>query len=87
MSDHLEVELEHCNINPICFYNNFSLKLKDISKTVKFAELVKSEKKKSLHQKSKMENKIKIEYPDQKCISDEFENPGKKFRSDCDWIF
>ena len=80
----MEVEMEHCNINPICFYNNFSLKLKDISKTDKFAELVESEKKKSL---KSMENKIKIEYPDAKCDSDVFQNPGKKFRSDCDWTF
>ena len=73
--------MEHCNINPICFYNNFSLKLKDISKTAEFAELVKSAKNNSL---KSIENKIKIEYPDAKCDSDVFQNPGKKFRSDCD---
>ena len=46
LSDHFTEKSDHFNINPICFYNKFSLKIRDIGKMTH--QLSKSNKRKKL---------------------------------------
>ena len=76
MSDHLEDEIEHCNINPICFYNSFSVKIEDIFPSEsKLAELVKLEK------NAKMQKSTEKKFMNEKNnLSTVIENPQKKIK-------